>query len=355
MAENNDISVVKCPSCGADMVFDPGTGMLSCAYCGGTKSIDKRVCGRRDFMLERADGEVDPGSTEYECPNCGGKITLENYATTEECPYCGATNIVKKERMKGLKPDSILPFSVTKEEAFASCKKWLKKKIFAPTKLKRNFTANRLKGIYEPSFVFASNAVSTYEGKLGEDYYVTVRDSKGNTHTETHTRWFHVSGTFRKGYSNIVIEAASNLDQTQIEKLLPFDLDSAEQYKREYLAGFAAERYSESLDASFSDAKTIMDNDLRTSILSQYKHDHVAYLNINTIYGNIQFNYILLPVWVCGYKFREKLYTFLVNGRTGLATGKTPVSIPKAVFTALICAGVLAVMIWLIFFSGVLT
>ena len=139
-----------------------------------------------------------------------------------------------------------------------------------------------------------------------------------------------------------------------MEKLLPFDLNTAEQYKREYLAGFAAERYNESLDDSFTDAKGIMEEDIRAAILSQYHYDRVAYLNVNTHYNDIKFNYILLPVWVCGYKFRDKIWSFLVNGRTGKATGKVPVSVPKAVCTAVFAAAVIGVLVWLIFFSGLL-
>ena len=209
----------------------------------------------------------------------------------------------------------------------------------------------QFKGIYEPSFVFASDTFSSYDGKLGEDYYVTVRRGK-NTVTERRTRWFFVSGGYNKSFDGIVIEAASSLEQSQMNKLLPYDLGSAEQYKREYLAGFAAERYNESLDNSFEGAKSVMDDDIRASILSQYKYDRVAYLNVNTNYTNIKFNYTLLPVWVCGYKFREKLWSFLVNGRTGKATGKVPVSVPKAIFTAVLAAGVIGVLVWLFFFSG---
>ena len=347
MAENSGVSVIKCLGCGADMVFDPASGELVCEYCGGTRSVEKRVTFPRDFLLERDDGDVDEGGTEYECPNCGGKVVLENFATTEECPYCGATNIVKKERLKGLKPDSILPFAVTRDSAFASGKKWLKRKIFAPTKLKKNFRVEQFKGIYEPNFVFASDTFSTYDGRLGEDYYVTVKRGK-NTYTEVRTRWFNISGTYGKGYNDIVVEASANLDQKQMESLLPYDLGSAEQYKREYLAGFAAERYDSSLDDSFGTAKGMMDDDIRRSVLAQYHYDRVGYLNITTKYSNIKFNYTLLPVWVCGYKFREKLWSFLVNGRTGKAAGKAPVSIPKALCTAIAAAGLIALLVWLI-------
>mgnify|MGYP000806346391 FL=1 len=191
MAENEAISVIKCQGCGADMVFDPAQGKLSCPYCGGTRDIEKRINSKRDFLLERGECVVDAGSSEYECPNCGGNIVLENFATTEECPYCGATNIVKKERLKGLKPDSILPFSVSRDAAYASGKKWLKRRLYAPGKLKKNFKAEQVKGIYEPSFVFASDTSSAYDGQLGEDYQVAVRDARGNvpvsyTHLRAH-------------------------------------------------------------------------------------------------------------------------------------------------------------------------
>lgn len=351
MAENSNVSVIKCPGCGADMVYDPGEGKLSCPYCGGTKTVEKRVNAKRDFLSERDEGEVEEGSTEYECPNCGGSVVIENYATTEECPYCGATNIVRKERLKGMKPDSILPFCITRDAAFASGKKWLKKKLFAPTKLKRNFKVEQFKGIYEPAFVFAANTASSYEGKLGEDYYVTVRRGK-NTYRELRTRWFFVSGGLNKSFDGVTIEAASNIDQAQMNGLLPFDLASAEEYKREYLAGFAAERYNESLDTSYGAAKNVMDDDIRSSILSQYRYDRVGYLNVSTNYFDIKFNYILLPVWVCGYKFRDKLWSFLVNGRSGRATGKAPLSVPKVLLTVIAVLGVVGVLIWLFFFSG---
>lgn len=78
----------------------------------------------------------------------------------------------------------------------------------------------------------------------------------------------------------------------------------------------------------------------------------MAYLNVNTHYNDIKFNYILLPVWVCGYKFRDKIWSFLVNGRTGKATGKVPVSVPKAVCTAVFAAAVIGVLVWLIFSAG---
>ncbi len=350
--QKSNVSIVKCPNCGADMTYEPSLGALHCEYCDTSIKPEKTVGGfSRDFFTEREEGEVEGGASLYRCPNCGGEAEIDNFDSTVECPFCGATNIVRTESLRGLKPDTILPFAVSRDEAFACGKKWIKKRLYAPRKLKKNFTAEHFKGVYTPSFVFGTSTQSYYEAKLGENYTVTIRTSKG-VRTEVRTRWFFVSGTFSKAYRDVVVEASSALDQQQMNKILPFDLDNKEQYKKEYLAGFAAERYSASLDDSFETAKELIAPDIRQCILSQYRYDVVGYLNVNTDYADTRFNYTLLPVWLCGYKYREKLYRFIVNGRTGRSTGKSPVSVMKVLFTVLVALGLIGFFVWLFMYSG---
>lgn len=109
--------VSKCPHCGADMVYDPKVGALHCSYCDATRPVEKRQCFRRDYDKEFKDGAVLIDDDVYKCPNCGGDITLESFDTAVKCPYCGATNIVKIEDLKGLKPNAILPFALAQEDA----------------------------------------------------------------------------------------------------------------------------------------------------------------------------------------------------------------------------------------------
>ena len=350
--QQSSVAVVKCPNCGADMTFDPSLGALHCEYCDTALKPEKTAGGfSRDFFTEREEGEVEGGASLYRCPNCGGEAEIDNFDSTVECPFCGATNIVRTESLKGLKPDTILPFVVSRENALECGRKWIKKRLYAPRKLKKNFTADRFKGVYTPSFVFGTRTHSSYEGKLGEHYTVTVRTAKG-TRTEVRTRWFFVSGNFDKAYRDVVVEASSAIDQQQMNKIMPYDLDNKEQYKKEYLAGFAAERYSSSLDDSFETAKAMIDPDIRQCILSQYRYDVIGYLNVNTGYSDIRFNYTLLPMWLCGYKYRDKLYRFIVNGRTGKSTGKSPVSVFKVLITVAVALGLVGFFVWLFMYSG---
>lgn len=342
--------VSKCPHCGADMVYDPKVGALHCSYCDATRPVEKRQCFRRDYDKEFKDGAVLIDDDVYKCPNCGGDITLESFDTAVKCPYCGATNIVKIEDLKGLKPNAILPFALAQEDAANAGKKWIKKKIFAPIGLKKNFSVDKFKGIYIPSYAFTSDTHSSYEGRLGERRTRTVGSGK-DRHTETYIYWYNVNGNKDMSFEDMPVEASTQIEQKELNKILPFDTQNLEAYNRDYISGFAAERYDTSLAGGFSVAQGQMSEDIKNSIKSDYNADVVDYLNVNTKFCNNKFHYMLLPLWVCSYKYRKKLYGFIINGRTGKSTGKSPVSPWKVAIAVLLALGLVALVVWL-YLSG---
>jgi hypothetical protein len=59
-------------------------------------------------------------------------------------------------------------------------------------------------------------------------------------------------------------------------------------------------------------------------------------LTKNTQYLNNTFKLLQLPVWVGGYRYRNKPYRFVVNGRTGEVQGEAPVSFWKVFFAVLL-------------------
>ncbi len=342
----NESAVVKCSNCGADMLYDPSIGALKCPYCSATRDVVKRVPSRRDFLQERMSGGVAFDGEVYKCPNCGGEMELSSFETANECLFCGSTNIIKLEDMKGMKPDSILPFVLDQKSAAEAGKRWIKRKLYAPHSLKKSFSVDKFKGVYVPSFAFTTNSTSSYSGRFGERRTRTVGTGK-NRRTEYYTYYYNVSGTYNQDFVDVSVEASTHLDQKELNKILPYDMHNAEGYTREYVAGFNAERYDTSLDESFDTAKNQMDASIRQNIISMYKADVIDYLNVSTSYNNVAFRYTLLPLWVCKYKHKEKLYRFLVNGRTGKSTGKTPISPLKVIFTVLIALGLIALFVWL--------
>ena len=55
---------------------------------------------------------------------------------------------------------------------------------------------------------------------------------------------------------------------------------------------------------------------------------------------------MMLPLWVCAYVYRKKGYRFIINGRTGKSTGKSPVSPLKVAIAVLLAVGIVALIAW---------
>ena len=55
----------------------------------------------------------------------------------------------------------------------------------------------------------------------------------------------------------------------------------------------------------------------------------------------IPFKHGLLPMWICAYRYKDKVFRFLVNARTGEVQGERPwswIKISLAVIAGLIVA-----------------
>lgn len=330
---------VKCASCGASMTFDPESQSLSCAHCGSVVEIKPDFVEReRDFFADMNESEWNEEALTYRCDSCGAVTIMQVGEIAGNCPFCGAGRVVDTESQSGIKPSAIIPFAFGKDSAKEYYKKWIKKKFFAPNKLKKNFVADKVTGIYLPCWTYDAKTYSTYEGRLGEYYYVTVGSGK-DRRTVRKTRWYRVYGEFCDNFDDVTVEASAKIDQLQYEKIAPFPTREAYVYDGKYMAGFSAERYSTDIKEGFSRARVYMENRIRRGIIARYHADVVGYLNVRTRYDAVTYKYLLLPVWMCDFAYKKKNYGFMVNGHSGKTWGKTPVSPLKVLLTVLISLG----------------
>jgi hypothetical protein len=61
-------------------------------------------------------------------------------------------------------------------------------------------------------------------------------------------------------------------------------------------------------------------------------------------HSNVRFKHSLFPLWISSFRYKSKIYRFIVNARTGEPTGERPVSTAKVALTilaALVGAGIL--------------
>lgn len=336
----NRTAVMKCPACGADMIYDAESGKLLCEHCGTQKEIESKTSEELDFERLLTDKGGWNESHVFRCENCGAQEVLDKNEIAKQCPFCGATNIVETSELPDIRPNAVVPFRVALKDAATAVKTWVRKRIFAPQKFRKSAKPEKMKGVYMPSFSFDSSTNSYYTAVLGKHYYVTRRVN-GKTVQEQRTRYFTVSGSYEMFFDDVLIQASGTIDQKSLNKLQPFQTNDSREYTKEYLSGYTATQNTKSGLECWEEAKGVIGNRLQSAILSQYVYDVVSSFRISTQYSRITFKYILLPVYVGHCKWHTKIYNFFVNGLNGKVTGKAPISPLKVFITVLIAAGVI--------------
>ena len=353
--ERADTETAKCPSCGANLVYSPEIHGLKCPYCGTEEKLaEDNFCEEQDFeklFTDRA-GEWADETKVFRCTNCGATTVISRSELSKECAFCGTSNIVEREDISGMRPDAVLPFLLTKENAGERLKAWAKKKIFAPSSFKKSVKPEKIYGNYSPSFTFDSDTVSPYVGRLGK-YYYTTRMVNGKTVRTRHIRYYNISGTHRARFDDVLVQAANNIPQKTLDKIQPFDTNNSQEYSADYLHGFSATQYDRDGKECWKVAQSIMYENVKKQILAGYSYDVVGYLDVRMNCHNITYKYVLLPLYVGHYKFKQKLYNFFVNGRNGKVAGKSPLSPIRVGFVVLIALGILAgIIYWFISQNG---
>lgn len=348
VVETKDETDKKCPNCGGVMEYDPAAGKIKCPYCDYEEEIkitEDTPLKAEELDFDEADFTANCNwgvkTKTVICEACGAEAVYDDLQTAAVCPFCGSNQVMDANNVDTMAPGGVVPFAVTDKQASDYFKSWIKKKWFCPKLAKESAKPDKFQGVYLPYWTFDTNTKSNYTGEYGIDH--TTKDKDGDTHT--HTEWHRTAGTYQAFFDDELVFATDRHDPGILSDLEPFRTEDNKSYKPEYIAGFMAERYSLGIKDAWKRAKDsirekIMDS-VKSKIRRQYNADHVRNVRLNIDFANVTYKYLLLPVWMSSFKYKEKVYHFMVNGQTGKVGGKTPISIPKVVLTIL---GVLLVL-----------
>lgn len=348
-----------CKQCGAKLEFTPGTWVTTCPYCGTQNEIaasrDSRAVQELDYheALARLERRASTATMlVVQCGACAAKIQSPPNVTSITCPFC-ATNIVATAvSATCIKPNAVLPFKTTRDDAMNRFREWVKSRWFAPNKLKsRSMIDAKFTGTYLPAWTYDSDTTTAYTGQRGDAYYTTESyyiNGKRQTRTVRKIRWSYASGVVRVGFDDVLVVASRSLPVKDLEQLEPWDMKSCVVYADDYLAGFRAECYQVGLEDGFEIAKQKMEPRIDSAIRQDIGGDEQRIDSKQTSYAGITFKHLLLPVWLSAYRFNHKVYRFMVNARTGEVVGQRPYSAIKITLFVLMClviVGIIALVV----------
>jgi DNA-directed RNA polymerase subunit RPC12/RpoP len=343
-----------CPSCGGQFVFNITKQKLVCPHCGNSADIVEnagKVVAERDFHSEmrqfRAlaatrNAPSLAGDKEVVCQNCGGHTTFSGTLTATRCPYC-ATPIQRDdvhEAPARLAVDGILPFQVDERRARELVERWVSKRWFSPSEFKKYKTTGSFNSVYAAYFTFDAQPFSSYTGRRGEDYTVTV-GSGDDERTETRTNWYSVSGAVQNSFDDIAVFANDGFDRKHINALEPWPTGQARPFSAEYLAGHLCRTYDRDAEQTLPEAQQKMSAVIEQSVRRDIGGDRQEVHSISTDWRGLTFKHLLLPIWLLTVIYQQRPFQVCINGITGEVQGQRPWSKAKIIAAVLVALAVI--------------
>ncbi|MBR0140330.1 MAG: hypothetical protein IJM17_08615 [Firmicutes bacterium] len=329
-----DVLEQKCPSCGAPMRYDAASGKLVCDWCGTVLEIEdqeipsespqqepeEKVSG---FDYEAIKNQViDKDAQElpiYHCKSCGAELISAWEQVSLTCPYC-RNNIVLTDKVAGgLRPDGIVPFTISSSELPQAVSRFYKNKKLLPKGFFSRAGMGNVTGLYVPFWVFEGRL----EGNVNFAASRSVTYREGN-YRVTDTKHYSLNREVSVDFDQLPVDASERLDDALMDSLEPFDLSAVKDFDPAYLAGFAADRF----DAPASDVEARAKKRMLNTAYASARNRCNGYESVTERGGNImaqvKARYLLLPVYIFDIIEGRKSYSFAVNGQSGKVVGELP-------------------------------
>jgi DNA-directed RNA polymerase subunit RPC12/RpoP len=363
MLNNNDKvkeSIVKlpCPGCGGQLTYSAEKQLIACGHCGFSKDFDKSnhlVTEQSLAMAEQSKVKYvpkDSGKKVIDCAGCGSKLMIDETEVSVRCNFCGSERVNEKAFDQNLiQPQGILPFKIPKKEAINKFKDWIKKGWFHPNKLKKLAALGDIHGIYVPFWTYDSQTYTEWNGEAGYYYYETEQVYENGKYVSKQVRkvrWEWRSGSFYQYFDDVLIVASKGLPERTIEKIFPYRLEEVINHNAELMVGWEAEIYSLDVKEGYPKAEEKMMTEIRSRASRDLGGDTQRGLNTDSDFYDQTFKHVILPVWLCTYRYNDKSYQFAVNGQTGKINGDKPLSVIKIVLFILVILVIIGLIVYFV-------
>ena len=348
----------QCPACTGPLHYSAKSGKLECDYCGSsfdvaeiealyarkeaeaaaaTQAADAKAEAAQAAKDEAAEAAAASGGWDtsdlsrdwgaeadglrvYSCPSCGAELICDQSTAATACPYCGNPAIVPGQFSGALRPDYILPFRLSKDDAVQALRAHYKGKPFLP----RSFTSanhiEQIQGVYVPFWLFDGGAEGAASYRASNTNVFETGD-----YEITETRHYHVVRAGSLAFEKIPVDASSKMPDDHMDSIEPFDYAQLRPFSTAYLPGYLADKY----DVTIDDSRDRADTRCRETLAQALRDTVTGYGACVTEREDIalrrgKVHYALLPVWMLSTKWHGQDFLFAMNGQTGKLVGDLP-------------------------------
>lgn len=231
-----------------------------------------------------------------------------------------------------LKPDYIIPFKKTKEEAIAALKAFYQGKRLLPAAFTRDNRIQEIQGLYVPFWLFDSSADAWASFEATQ-----VRQRETTTERITEIDYYDCKRSGSADFAKIPADGSTKMDDTFMESIEPFDYSELQPFSAAYLTGYLSDKYDVDADANagrIDERVTASMVEALQATVDGYDSCDVRESAVTKRGGSVA--YAMVPVWILTTKYDGTPYTFMMNGQTGKFVGSLPIDQKKLqLYTAL--------------------
>ena len=338
----------KCPKCDAVLKYKPKSQSWKCEYCRSEFNIDDLVEYEKRTNKTLDDVSDKPNMVVYTCKNCGAQVITDENISATSCIYCKNTVILKDKLQGNFNPEYLIPFKYTKEDAITAFKNLSKGRILMPKAFNSEKNISEMSGVYIPFWLYDCDASGDIEARCEN---VNTWTSGDYEYTETKTYIAKREGNMK--FKNIPVDGSKKYLNAVMNSIEPFNYDELKKFNYSYLSGFLAQKYDVMSDEAYIDAKKRAENTFVSVLKSDIKHyDNVYVKSKNVKLVKQGCHYCLLPVWMLNIKYKDKIYTFAMNGQTGKLIGDIPTDVKKSILLWISVTLSITIVLFLIIVLG---
>lgn len=371
----------QCPNCGGPLHYDGSTQLLQCDYCDSsfTPAEVERIYAERqarDDARAREEQKREQSSTEqaprgvsaaeastsdatrvnvrrstatdpvqaylensrwddddvqnmraYNCSSCGAQLMVDQVTAVTSCPYCGNNTVLPGQLSDVLKPDYVIPFKLTKDDAVAALRNYYKDKRFLPDTFSAENHLQEIQGVYVPFWLYSGKARGdvAYAGEQ-----VTTWSDSDNMYTQTDHYEMRRKGSME--FARIPVDGSTKMPDAHMDAIEPFDYGELTDFSVAYLPGYITDRY----DLSVKDCGPRAQKRAEATCESTLASTVTGYTNVRVESSDVNIDwtgvsYALLPVWMLHTKWDDRDFLFAMNGQTGKLIGDLPIDNGKVI------------------------
>ena len=251
------ITNYQCPACTAPLHFVGESGRLECDYCGSSFNIAeiealyaKKEAKAAEAARKQEETEAAQKSAEakerqtaadgsnwdtsglsenwgadadsmktYCCPSCGAELICDATTAATSCPYCGNPSVIPGQFTGILKPDFVLPFKLSKEDAIQGAEEALSQKAPAAVDLLQSQPSGGDQGRVCPLLDVRRRGQRKRASSMPPRY---IQYTSGD-YEITETSHYDVRRAGSISFEKIPVDASSKMPDDYMDSIEPFN------------------------------------------------------------------------------------------------------------------------------------